>query len=195
MSVVGYRRVSTEDQRLDRQDLGTVDKMYEEKVSGKDRERPALAAALAYCREGDTFRVHSVDRLARSLPDLIAIVKELTDRGVRVEAIKDGLLLDPADPSPQAELQLHIWGAFAQFERSIARSRQEEGIALAKTRGAYTGRKPALSPDEVAAARRRRTDGVSLARLVRDHGVAKSTMVAALAGEGVYGSAGYAARR
>ena len=192
MSVVGYRRVSTEDQRLDRQHLGTVDKTYEEKVSGKDRERPALAAALAYCRDGDTLRVHSVDRLGRSLSDLLAIVDELTQRGVAVEFVKEGMSFNPSAADPYAKLQLSMLASFAEFERSIARSRQEEGIALARQRGAYTGRKPALSPDEVHAARRRREDGVALARLVRDHGVAKSTMVAALAGDGVYGSPAYA---
>lgn len=193
MSVIGYRRVSSTDQRLDRQDLGTVDEMYEEKVSGKDRDRPALAAALAYCRKGDTFRVHSVDRLARSLSDLLAIVTELTAKGVRVESVKDGLVLDPNDPDPQSEFRLHLWGAFAQYERSIIRSRQEEGIALAKERGVYKGRKPALTPQEVRTARERKALGVPVARLARDHGVAKSTMVDALAGVGVYGAGEYAA--
>jgi DNA invertase Pin-like site-specific DNA recombinase len=191
--VVGYRRVSSTDQRLDRQDLGAVDEMYEEKVSAKDRERPSLAAALAYCRKGDTFRVYSVDRLARSLSDLIAITTELTAKGVRVEAIKDGLVLDPNDPDPQSEFRLHLWGAMAQYERAIIRSRQEEGIALAKERGVYTGRKPALSATEVRRARERRDLGVPVARLARDHGVAKSTMVAALAGSGPYAGQEYAA--
>jgi len=191
MSVIGYRRVSSTDQRLERQDLGGVDETYEEKVSAKDRERPALAAALAYCRKGDTFRVHSVDRLARSLSDLLAIVTELLGKGVRIEIVKEGLALDPTDPSPQAKLQLQLWGAFAEYERAIIRSRQEEGIALAKQRGVYKGRAPALSPTEVRGARERRDLGVPVARLARDHGVAKSTMVSALAREGVYGRAEY----
>jgi DNA invertase Pin-like site-specific DNA recombinase len=192
MSVIGYRRVSSDDQRLDRQELGRdVDETFEEKLSGKDRDRPALAACLAYCRKGDTLRVHSVDRLARSLSDLLAIVTELLGKGVRVEVLKEGLVLDPADPSPQAKLQLQLWGAFAEYERAIILSRQAEGIALARTRGVYKGRKPALSPAEVRTARERRALGVPLARLVRDHGVAKSTMVAALAGEGPYATADY----
>jgi DNA invertase Pin-like site-specific DNA recombinase len=186
MSVIGYRRVSSKDQNLDRQDLGAVDKTFEEKLSGKDRQRPALEQALAYCRDGDTFRVHSVDRLARSLSDLLAIVTELSAKGVRVEIVKEGLVLDPADPSPQAKLQLQLWGAFAEYERSIIRSRQAEGIELAKGKGTYTGRQPALSPEEVQRARQRRADGVPLARLVKDYGVARSTMTAALTGSGVY---------
>ena len=81
--IVGYRRVSSADQRLDRQDLGNnVEKVFDDKLSGKDRARPGLDAALAFCREGDTLRVHSADRLARSLKDLLAILDELTSRGV-----------------------------------------------------------------------------------------------------------------
>jgi len=80
-----------------------------------------LAAALAYCRKGDTFRVYSVDRLARSLSDLIAITTELTAKGVRVEAIKDGLVLDPNDPDPQSEFRLHLWGALAPVHRQRER--------------------------------------------------------------------------
>jgi DNA invertase Pin-like site-specific DNA recombinase len=193
MSVVGYRRVSTKDQRLDRQDLGSVDRMFEEKVSGKDRDRPELAACMAYLRDGDTLRCHSVDRLGRSLLDLLAIVDELTSRGVAVEFAKEGMTFDPSASDPYAKLQLSMLSSFAEFERSIARSRQEEGIVLAKERGAYKGRQPALSPEDVRVARQRRTDGVSLARLVRDYGVAKSTMVAALAGNGPYGQGEYAA--
>jgi len=191
MSVVGYRRVSSEGQRLDRQDLGPVDKMFEEKVSGKDRDRPELAACLAYCREGDTLRVHSADRLARSLHDLIAIVDDLTGRGVRVEFAKEGMTFDPSASDPYARCLMQVMGAFAELERNITRSRQEEGIALAKERGVYKGRQPALSPDEVRGARERQTLGVPVARLARDHGVAKSTMVAALAGEGPYGQGDY----
>lgn len=122
------------------------------------------------------------------LTDLLAIVDELPQRGVVVEFVKEGMTFDPSASDPYAKLQLSMLASFAEFERSIARSRQEEGIALAKRRGVYTGRKPALSPTEVRTARERRALGVPLARLVRDHGVAKSTMVAALAGEGPYGA-------
>lgn len=193
MSIVGYRRVSSNDQNLDRQDLGDVDKTFEEKLSGKDRERPQLAACLAYCRKGDTLRVHSVDRLARSLSDLLAIVKEMTDKGVRVEIMKEGLFMDPNDPSPQARLQLSLWGAISEYERSIIRSRQEEGIALARERGVYKGRAPKLGPQEVVALRERRALGVPIPRLCKDFGVSKSTAMDALAGVGPYGRGAYAA--
>lgn len=193
MSVIGYRRVSSEGQRLDRQDLGPVDRMFEDKVSGKDRDRPGLTACLGYCRVGDTLRVHSADRLARSLHDLIGIVDQLTAAGVRVEFVKEGMTFDPSASDPYARCLMQVMGAFAELERNIVRSRQEEGIALARARGVYKGRQPALSPAEVQRAKERRDLGVPVARLARDHGVAKSTMVAALAGEGVYGSPAYAA--
>lgn len=188
-ATIGYRRVSSDDQRLDRQDLGQVDRLFEDKASGKDRDRPGLVACLAWVREGDTLRCHSADRLARSLPDLIALVDELTGRGVRIEFVKEGMAFDRDDADPYARCLMQVMGAFAELERNIIRARQAEGIALAKERGVYKGRRPAMSPHEVAEARRRRDDGVTLSRLVRDFGVSKSTMQAALAGAGVYGRA------
>lgn len=185
-AIVGYRRVSSADQRFDRQDLGVVDKVFEDQASGKDRHRPGLAACLAYVREGDTLRCHSADRLARSLADLIALVEELTERGVRVEFVKEGMAFDRQTADPYSVCLMQVMGAFAELERSLIRVRQAEGIAAAKYRGVYRGRKPALTPEEVLAARRRRADGVTLARLVRDFGVSKSTMQHALAGTGVY---------
>lgn len=185
-ATVGYRRVSTTDQRLDRQDLGACDKVFEDQASGKDRDRPGLAACLAYVREGDTLRCYSADRLARSLTDLIGLVDDLTARGVRVEFVKEGMAFDRGDADPYARCLMQVMGAFAELERNLIRARQAEGIALAKQRGVYTGRRPALTPEEVATARQRHADGVTLARLVRDYGVAKSTMQAALNGTGVY---------
>ncbi|GAB3434744.1 recombinase family protein [Phycicoccus ginsengisoli] len=185
-ATVGYRRVSSTDQRLDRQDLGEVDKLFEDRASGKDRDRPGLAACLAYVREGDTLRCYSADRLARSLTDLLALVDDLTARGVRVEFVKEGMVFDPESSDPYARCLMQVMGAFAELERSLIRTRQAEGIALAKSRGAYKGRQPALAPDEVAVARQRHRDGVTLARLVKDYGVAKATMQHVLAGTGVY---------
>jgi DNA invertase Pin-like site-specific DNA recombinase len=185
-ATVGYRRVSSTDQRLDRQDLGTCDRVFEDKASGGDRDRPGLDACLAYVREGDTLRCHSADRLARSLSDLLALVDDLTGRGVRVEFVKEGMAFDAASPDPYTRCLMQVMGSFAELERNLIRNRQAEGIALAKQRGVYKGRQPALTPEEVQAARQRHRDGVTLARLVRDFGVAKSTMQAALAGTGVY---------
>jgi DNA invertase Pin-like site-specific DNA recombinase len=105
---------------------------------------------------------------------------------VRVEFVKEGMAFDRGDTDPYARCLMQVMGAFAELERNLIRARQAEGIALAKQRGVYTGRRPALTPDQVRTARQRHADGVTLARLVRDYGVAKSTMQAALAGTGVY---------
>lgn len=191
MTIVGYRRVSSEDQTLDRQDLAGCEKIFEEKVSGKNRDRPELQACLAYVREGDTLRVHSADRLARSLKDLLHLLDDLTGRGVAVELLKEGLTFDPSMDDPYARCMLSMLGAFAELERELILARQQEGIALAKERGAYAGRTPALSPTDVRTARQRRADGVTLARLVKDYGVSKITMQHALAGTGTYAAGDY----
>jgi DNA invertase Pin-like site-specific DNA recombinase len=193
-NVIGYRRVSTTDQNLDRQDLGDdVARVFEEKLSGKDRERPQLAACLTYLRDGDTLRVHSVDRLGRSLSDLLAIVAEVVAKGASVEFLKERLLFDPKADDPYSRMQLQLLGVFSEFERAIILARQAEGIALAKQRGVYKGRAPKLGPAEVRTLRERRTLGVPIPRLCKDFGVSKSTVVDALGGVGVYGRAPYRA--
>ncbi len=96
------------------------------------------------------------------------------------------MVFDAVDPDPYTRCLMQVMGSFAELERNLIRARQAEGIALAKQRGVYKGRQPVLSPDEVRVARQRHRDGVTLARLVRDFDVAKSTMQAALAGAGVY---------
>jgi len=189
MATIGYRRVSSVDQNLDRQDLGEVDRLFDDKASGKDRNRPELASCLAYVREGDTLRVYSADRLARSLTDLLHLVDDLTGRGVRVEFVSESMVFDRDSADPYARCLMQVMGAFAELERALIRSRQAEGIALAKAKGGvYKGRPPALTSEEVRGARERRVLGVTVARLCRDHGVSKTTMQAALAGEGPYAS-------
>ena len=112
---------------------------YLQQVPGKDAA-PQLEALLSFVREGDTVVVHSMDRLARNLDDLRRLVQKLTQRGVRIEFLKEGLVFTGED-SPMANLMLSVMGAFAEFERALIRERQREGIALAKQRGAYRGRK------------------------------------------------------
>lgn len=142
---IGYIRVSTLDQNPDRQLEGAqVSKVFTDKASGKDTQRPQFDVLLGLVREGDTLVVHSMDRLARNLDDLRCLVQQLTGRGVRIEFIKEGLTFTGED-SPMANLLLSVMGAFAEFERELIRERQREGIALAKQRGAYRGRKRALS--------------------------------------------------
>lgn len=138
MSKVGYKRVSTFDQNLERQDLGELDKVFEEKVSGsKATERPELECMLGWVRSGDEVIIWAIDRLARDLRDLQTIVTKLNEVGVTVRFLSEGLTFKPGNADPFARLQLQMMGAFAEFERNIIRRRQAEGIAKAKARGVY----------------------------------------------------------
>lgn len=174
---VGYVRVSSVDQNTERQlDGVAVDRVFTDHISGKDTLRPELQRALEYVREGDTLVVHSMDRLARSLKDLLGLVDELTGRGVAVEFVKEHLLFTPDRSDPRSVLMLSMMGAVAEFERAMILERQREGIALAKARGVYTGRKPALSEVQVAEVLRRLGEGESAADLAREFGVARATV-------------------
>src|ERR1019366_7198471 len=140
---VAYVRVSSDDQKTERQLEGEkFDRTFMEKKSGKDTKRPQLEAMIAYVRDGDTIVVHSMDRLARNLGDLLGIVRDLTVRGVKVEFRKESLTFS-GDDTPMAKLLLGVIGSVAEFERAIIRERQREGVAIAKRNGAFKGRMPA----------------------------------------------------
>jgi DNA invertase Pin-like site-specific DNA recombinase len=173
---IGYIRVSSFDQNPDRQLKGVaVDRVFTDKASGKDVHRPELKALLAFAREGDTVVVHSMDRLARNLDDLRRVVQELTRRGVRMQFIKEGLTFTGED-SPMANLMLSVMGAFAEFERASIRERQREGIALARLRGAYRGRKKSLDAGQIAEMIRRLDAGDQKAQVARDLGISRETL-------------------
>lgn len=179
---VGYVRVSTVDQKTARQLEGAaLDKVFEDKASGKDTDRPQLAACLSHIREGDTLHVHSMDRLCRNLDDLRRIVKNLTGRGVAVKFHKENLTFTGED-SPMSNLLLSMLGAVAEFERSIILERQREGIAIAKNAGRYKGRKPSLTKDRVLELQRRAASGEKKAVLAREFGVSRETVYSYLAG-------------
>ena len=173
---IGYVRVSSFDQNPVRQlEQVEVGKVFTDKASGKDTQRPELDSLLAFVREGDTVVVHSMDRLARNLDDLRRLVQKLTRRGVRIEFVKECLTFTGED-SPMANLMLSVMGAFAEFERALIRERQKEGIALAKLRGAYRGRKKALSPDRAAELLQRVKAGEQKAKLAREFGISRETL-------------------
>jgi DNA invertase Pin-like site-specific DNA recombinase len=177
---VGYIRVSTIDQNTARQTdqldgIGT-DRQFIDHASGKNAtERPKLEEMIAYVRDGDTVIVHSMDRLARNLDDLRAIVRTLTDKGVRVEFVKEGLTFTGED-SPMATLLLSMLGAVAEFERSLILERQREGIAVAKKAGKYKGRKAALTDEQAEQLRQRAEAGESKAALAKAFGVSRETV-------------------
>lgn len=173
---VAYTRVSSLDQNTGRQlDRVEVDRTFTEHASGKDVARPQLAAMLSFVREGDTVIVHSMDRLARNLEDLRRLVRELTARGVAVHFVKEQLTFTGEDTA-MATLLLSVMGAFAEFERALIGERQREGIALAKTRGVYTGRKRSLSGERVEALRARAATGEPKAALAREFGISRQTL-------------------
>jgi DNA invertase Pin-like site-specific DNA recombinase len=152
-----------------------VDKQFIDKASGKNMLRPQLDALLSFAREGDTVVVHSMDRLARNLDDLRRLVQQLTKRGIRIDFVKECWTFTGED-SPMANLLLSVMGAFAEFERALIRERQREGIALAKQRGVYRGRKKALVDNQVVELRRRAGAGEPKATLAREFGISRETL-------------------
>lgn len=144
---IAYIRVSTKDQNLDRQREAlkdyNIDTWFEEKISAKDKDRPKLQEMLRYVRSGDSLYVTSFDRLARSLTDLLSICDFLKEKKVNIVSIKE----DINSSTSNGRLMLSVIGAIAEFERSVIRERQAEGIALAKEKGVYAGRKPKNPPD------------------------------------------------
>ncbi len=174
---IGYVRVSSDDQNEGRQleQLGELDRLFVDKASGKNTERPKLQELLGYAREGDTIVVHSMDRLARNMDDLRQMVKTLAARGICVQFIKENLTFT-GDDSPMANLMLSVLGAVAQFERDLISERQQEGIALAKKRGVYKGRKKALSPEQIQEVQRRAAAGEKKLPLAREFGIHRDTV-------------------
>lgn len=174
---IGYVRVSSIDQNTERQLEGvTLDKTFTDKASGKDTERPQLQAALSYVREGDTLIVHSIDRLARNAGDLLHLVENLTGKGVTVEFVKERLTFRAQSDDPMATLMLTMLGGFAQFERALIRERQREGIAIAKEKGKYKGRKAALTPEQATVLKQRVAAGEPKATVARDFGISRETL-------------------
>lgn len=161
--LLGYVRVSSVDQNLDRQLEGLViERLYQDRTSGKNRQRPGLEECLRNVRSGDELIVHSIDRLARNQYDLQQILKELGGKGVTVRFLKEGLEFPPdGKANPMQVLQLQLLGAFAEFERSIIRERQREGIEIARRKGKKFGRGKAITPAKEAEIRALREQGLS----------------------------------
>lgn len=177
---VAYVRVSSAGQNLDRQleAVGEVDKTYSEYQSAAaTSERPELQKAIKYVREGDTLVVASIDRLARSLRDMLTIMEELEQKGVTVEFCTQGLTIRPGGGDLTTRLILHIITAVAQSEREMIRERQAEGIAIAKqTPGKYPGRKRRLNSEQIREMRDAVTSGVPKAQIARTYGISRNTL-------------------
>lgn len=177
---IGYIRVSTAGQNTARQlDHLELDTVFEDKASAGSRMRPALTEAIQYIRTGDTLHVHSIDRLARNLADLQRIVNEVTAKGAKVVFHKESLTF-AGDEDAMSKLMLQMMGAFAEFERSLIRERQAEGIAKAKAQGKRFGRPAVLSEEQIQDIRRRVEEGDEKKALAEEFGVSRQTLYKAL---------------
>lgn len=178
---IGYIRVSTAEQNTDRQLADQqLTVTFTDKASGKNADRPQLQAMLAAnWPQGSVVVVHSMDRLARSLSDLLRIVEQITARGIAVQFVKEGKIfkgLETADPMDK--LMLSMLGAFAEYERTLIRERQREGIVKAKQRGAYKGRMQKISDPQLIAqvVAEACALGANKSRIAVKHGVSRETL-------------------
>lgn len=168
---IGYIWVSSLEQNSSRQ----LDSTYEEKISTIDTNHSRFQKMLSFVCRDDIVRVHSMERLARNLDDFRDIVRKLTQKGVKVQFIKENLIFS-GDDSAMAQLLLSVMGAFAEFERSLLKERQREGIELAKKRGVYKGRQKCLSTHQIMTLQEALKVGITKARMARNLGVSRETV-------------------
>lgn len=183
MAQIGYVRVSSNNQNTDRQlDGMKLDKTFTEKQSGKSaNDRLELQNCIDYAREGDTLHVHSIDRLARNLADLQAIVARINAKGVTVQFHKEGLTFTADSSNPMNKLMFQMLGAFAEFERSIIKERQREGIDKALEKGVKFGAKPKFSSEQIADIKARHVAGDSVAVIAKAFETSRQTIYTMLA--------------
>lgn len=177
MALIGYARVSTRDQTVaaqrDALRKAQCDRIFEETASGANRERPELKAALDYMRKGDTLVVWKLDRLARSLKQLIETVESLESRGIGFRSLTEAIDTTTAG----GRLVFQIFGALAEFERQIIRERTRAGLDAARSRGRRPGRKPALTPKDIQVAKALLADrDINVEEVARRLGVSQATL-------------------
>lgn len=179
--IIGYARVSTQDQnpQLQRDALQEAgcEQVFEERVTGTKRERPELQACLRTLRDGDTLVVWKLDRLARSLKDLVELIHELNERGVGFRSLTEAI----DTTSAGGKLVFHIFGALAEFEHCLIRERTLAGLAAARARGRKGGRRPVMSPTDVRKAAAMLADPeITKAEVAKHFGVSRVTLNASL---------------
>ena len=187
--IIGYARVSTQDQnpelQLDALRGAGCEELFQEKATGKFRERPELTACLRSMRKGDTLVVWKLDRLARSLKDLVEIVHDLNQRGVGFRSLTEAI----DTTSSGGRLVFHIFGALAEFEHSLIRERTIAGLVAARARGRKGGRKPVMSKADTRKAAAMLSDtNITKAEVAKHFSVSRVTLNAALAREGYAGA-------
>ena len=173
---VGYRRVSTIDQNPDRQLHGIdLEKMWTDFATGGNTDRPQLTLMLDFVREGDAVHVASIDRLARSLDDLLMLVRKLNEKKVSVVFEKENLTFCGED-NAMSRLLLQIFGAILEFEKTLINERVRQGVALAKAAGKYKGRKHSLDAAQVVILKERLAAGEPKTRIAKDFGCRRETL-------------------
>lgn len=176
---IGYARVSTDDQNLDLQ-LDALhkaginnDHIYADTASGKNAERKELAACLKALRQGDTLVVWRLDRLGRSLPDLVKIIGELENKGVSFESLTEKI----ETGSAAGKLVFHVFAALSEFERNLIRERTRAGLTAARARGRVGGRRPKLTAQEVKEVKRLMSDPtISVNQIAERYKVSRTTI-------------------
>ncbi len=174
---IGYARVSTDGQHLylqrDALQQAGCDVIYEEAASGKNAARPELERCRKALRAGDTLVVWRLDRLGRSLPDLVQIVTDLEQRGIGFESVTDKIKTGSAS----GELIFHVFAALAEFERGLIRERTQAGLAAARARGRSGGRKPKLDEQQIREIKALLRDpGIQVSDVARRYGVSRTTI-------------------
>lgn len=177
---IGYIRVSSADQNLARQEETLkpygLDRVFADKASGKNLERPEFQRMIEFVRDGDELFVCSMDRMARNLNDLLTITTKLQTKGVSVHFLKEHIDLDPTgETSAITRLLMSMMGAVAEFERALIRERQCEGIAVAKANGVYKGRSRSVTDEQIEQIKEMVETGVPLAKAARKVGVSRAT--------------------
>ncbi|MBV5301280.1 MAG: recombinase family protein [Methylococcales bacterium] len=173
--IFNYRRVSTVIQNTDRQLLDVpCDREYEDKLSGKDTNRPQFLLMMANLREGDIINVHSLDRVGRNTKDILEIVQQVKDKGCLIHFHKENLKFDGTKSDLYSDLLLTILAGFSEFERSIILERQREGIAIAKAKGVYTGRRKKLSVEQLEEMKLDFNAGVAKTKIAEKYGVTRA---------------------
>ena len=184
MALIGYARVSTAEQdtalQTDALRKAGCDKIFEDTASGAKAERPGLAAALAYVREGDTLVVWRLDRLGRSLPHLIETVGALEARGVGFRSLTEAI----DTTTSGGRLIFHVFGALGQFERDLIRERTKAGLTAAAARGRKGGRKPVVTAEKLQRAREHLANGLTVREAAARLKVGKTALYAALKAAG-----------
>lgn len=180
-NLIGYARVSTSDQNPELQQdalqgAGVV-RIFTDKASGATLDRPELQACLDYLNPGDVLVVWRIDRLGRSLTDIVSLVADLADRGVQFRSVTEAI----DTTTPGGELVFHIFASLAQMERRLISERTKAGLAAARARGRVGGRPTVMTPERTETARQMKDEGISTARIARTLGVGRATIIRALA--------------